>query len=191
MDEALLLWINQGWAHPWLDVFFTWVSQRETFSFPLLGVILVLSVLRFRGDGLRLWLVLIVVIGVADLTGNMIKKATAQPRPCYEIADQVRQPTSTTPGPCGANLTGMPSNHAMNFFAATLFLVTVLRIRGATLTLVAIAAAVSISRIYLGDHYPGQVIVGIVLGSLIGFVAARAGLKYLSFIQRIRHAHTG
>ena len=62
MDETLLLAINQGWAHPWLDAFLGWVSQRESFSFPLLLIILALLWHRARGAGIKLWLLMALVI---------------------------------------------------------------------------------------------------------------------------------
>ena len=186
MDESLLLWINHGWAGPWLDTLFTWLSQRNGFAFPLLGLILVLMAIRFRGDGVKLWLLLAAVVGIADFTGDRIKHLTHQPRPCYAIAGQVRTPGFTLPRPCGADLDAMPSNHATNYFAAAVFLTCVLRIRWISAALLLLALCVSLSRIYLGKHYPSQVAAGMVLGTAVGFAAAWTSVKYLAFIQRIR-----
>jgi len=192
MDETILLWINQGWAHPWLDTFFIWLSQRASFSFPLLIGILFLSVWQFKKDGLKLWLLLLVVIISGDLLGKEIKHLTAQPRPCFEIHDMVRQPARATPGPCGDKLEAMPSNHALNFFAAAAFLTMVIRRRSWGISLFIIALLVGISRIYLGKHYPGQVLAGAAIGTSLGYLVALLGIKYLSFIQRV-HAcrHSG
>lgn len=189
MDEALLLWINQEWAHPWLDVFFSWVSQRGIFSLPLLGIILFLCMRQFRKDGLKLWLILLAVVISGDLLGNLLKHLSAQPRPCYEIHEMVRQPGRIEAGPCGNNLEGMPSNHALNFFAAAVFMMLVVRIRSWGAGLFIIAMLVGISRIYLAKHYPSQVIAGAVIGTLLGCVAAWLGIKYLSFMQRIHACH--
>lgn len=186
MDKSLLLWINHGWANPWLDTFFTWISQRNSFAFPLLGLILLLSAARFRTDGVKLWLLLVAVVGIADFTGNQIKHLTHQPRPCYAIAAQVRTPGFTVPRPCGANLDAMPSNHATNFFAAAVFLTFILRTRWLSAALLVLALGVSVSRLYLGKHYPSQVAAGMALGTMVGFVAAWTSVKYLAFIQRIR-----
>jgi membrane-associated phospholipid phosphatase len=186
VDDTLLLWINQGWAHPWLDVFFTWVSQRGTFAFPLAGVVLVLCAWRFGADGAKLWLTLAIVVGIADFTGNQIKHLTHQPRPCFEIASLVRTPGYADPRPCGPDRNAMPSNHATDFFAAAMFLAAVLRRRWVSVTMGLIAACVALSRIYLGKHYPSQVGAGILLGAVIGLVGAWTGVKYLAFIQRIR-----
>lgn len=189
MDETLLLWINQGWANPWFDVLFNWVSQRATFSLPLLGVILLVSVRQFKKDGLKLWLILLSVVISGDLLGNLIKHQAAQPRPCYELHEIVRQPGHVKPGPCGNNLEGMPSNHALNFFATAAFLTLVVRPRSWGTGLFIIAVLVGISRVYLAKHYPSQVIAGAVIGTLLGCLAAWLGIKYLSFVQRIHTGH--
>lgn len=188
MDEAILLWINQGWAHPWLDPLFIFISQRA-FSFPLLLGILLLSAWQFKKDGVKLWLLLLAVIIGGDLFGNVIKHLTDQPRPCYELQDIVRQPGRVSPGPCGDNMAGMPSNHALNFFAAAAFLAMVVGRRSWSISLFSIALLVGISRIYLGKHYPGQVLAGAVIGALLGYIAAWLGIKYLSFIQRVHACH--
>jgi undecaprenyl-diphosphatase len=185
MNETILLWINQGWAHPWLDPFFTWVSERGTFSFPLLLGILLLSVRQFKRDGVKLWLVLLAVIVCGDQLGNAIKHLTAQPRPCYELHEIVRQPARAVPGPCGGNLDAMPSNHALNFFATATFIMLAVRIRSWGITLYVIALLVGISRIYLGKHYPSQVLAGAMIGCLLGYLAAWLGIKYLAFMQRV------
>lgn len=185
MDNAILLWINHGWANPWLDVFFSWVSQREGFGFPFAAVVLAGCIARFGSDGVKLWLMLVIAVGVADFSGNQIKHIAQQHRPCYDLSGQVRLPGRPPHSTCGASLTGMPSNHATNFFAAALFLAYTLRRRWVTMTMVGVALCVGLSRIYLGVHYPSQVGAGMLLGSAVGLVAAWTSVKYLAFIQRI------
>ncbi len=189
MDKAILIWINQGWAHPWLDPFFIWISQRAGFALPLLLVILYLNMRQFGKDGLKLWLLLLAVVICGDQLGNAIKHLTSQPRPCFELHDIVRQPARDVTGPCGGNLEAMPSNHALNFFATAAFLAMALRRRSWGITMFIIALLVGISRIYLGKHYPSQVIAGAAIGILLGCLAAWLGIKYLSFMQRIHASH--
>lgn len=190
MDTSLLLWINQGWAAPWLDPLFLLVSQRTGFALPLLGLLLVLCLARFRRDGLWLWLLLLLVIGLGDLSGNLIKHLTDQPRPCFELAELVRQPGHPAGLACGGNLEAMPSNHALNFFAMATFMWLTLRRRGLGLALFAIATLVGISRIYLGKHYPSQALAGAVLGSALAYGAVLLGQRFLPFMRRIRTGQT-
>ncbi|HHM05195.1 MAG TPA: glycosyltransferase [Gammaproteobacteria bacterium] len=176
MNEALLLWINRDWAHPALDALSTWLSSRGGFAFPLLALLLIGFVSRWGKAGARLWLMALLVIGSGDLLGNVLKNAFQHPRPCFELAGQVRLPGQPPGAACGPNLTGMPSNHALNFFAAAMFLSLVLGGRARSLFLV--AALVALSRVYLGKHYPAQVLVGGGIGILWGLLWARFGVKY-------------
>ncbi|MBI3344462.1 MAG: phosphatase PAP2 family protein [Gammaproteobacteria bacterium] len=182
MDEALLVWINQSWAHPWNDVLFSWLSDRNTFAFPLLAVMLALSIKQYGRDGVRLWLALLALVIVGDAIGNLAKHLWAQPRPCYVIAELLRLPN----GRCGSQLNGIPSNHALNFFAVATFMSFMTRSRRWALTLFSIALLVTISRVYLGKHYPSQVLTGAVIGTLLAYLAALIGVQYSDFMRRIR-----
>lgn len=185
MDEALLVWINQSWAHPWTDVLFSWLSDRNTFAFPLAAIILLLSIKQYGRDGMRLWLALLVLIIAGDALGNLLKHLWAQPRPCYAIAELLRLPN----GRCGFQLNGIPSNHALNFFAAAAFMSFITRSRVWALTLFGIALLVALSRVYLGKHYPSQVLAGAVTGTVLAYLAARIGVQYSDFMRRIRPPH--
>ena len=186
MNEALLLWINQGWAHPSLDGFFDLISSRHAFALPFATLLLILFTWRWRKAGVQLWLVMLLVIGAGDAVGNGLKHLFAQPRPCYAMAAQVRQ-LHVAPGtPCGSNLSGMPSNHALNGFAVAAFLSLVLRRGLWGGILFAIAALVALSRVYLGKHYPSQVAVGAVIGTVWGLAGAWLGLRYLPFLRDMR-----
>lgn len=183
MDKTLLLWLNQEWAHPWLDIIFAWVSDRVSFALPLALLLLGVLVWRFGRRGLWLWSLLVVVVGVADAVGNVLKHLIAQARPCYDIYEYMRHDLAAR---CGANLTGMPSNHALNFFTAAMLLAVITRCRVVAVSLFAAALMVALSRVYLGKHYPSQVAVSAVLGVGWGYAAAWLALKYFSFAAAIR-----
>jgi undecaprenyl-diphosphatase len=185
MDEALLVWINQSWAHPWNDILFSWLSDRNTFAFPLAAVMLLLSIKQYGRDGVRLWLALLALVIVGDAMGNLVKHLWAQPRPCYVIAELLR----LSNGRCGSQLNGIPSNHALNFFAVATFMSFITRSWRWALTLFSIALLVTISRVYLGKHYPSQVAMGAVIGTLLAYLAALIGVQYFDFMRRIHHPH--
>jgi len=186
MDEALLLWINQGWAHPVLDAFFNLLSSRKGFALPLALVMLALFSWRWRKAGLQLWLVMLLVTGVGDALGNGLKHLFAQERPCYSLAQQVRQLNAPPGTACGSNPAGMPSNHALNGFTVAAFLSLVLRRGLWSATLFTLAALVALSRVYLGKHFPSQIAVGAMIGTLWGFAGAWLGLKYFTFMRGLQ-----
>lgn len=172
MDLDLLLAINQGWASPALDALFGWVSQKKTFSLPLLGLILWLLWRREGRAGLRLWLLLIIGVLLGDAIGNGLKHLFGQLRPCAEHPELVRLVMEPFRIGCAFKPTGMPSNHALNFFLTAAFLGVALRSWRWGLALGGVAALVALSRVYLGVHYPGQVLAGAGFGLLLGGLAA-------------------
>lgn len=182
MDELFFQWINQGWANsslqPLLDAFFGWVSQKPTFSHPLLLIVLFLLVKDWGRSGLRLWFLLILFIGLGDVFGNFLKHLLVQPRPCAEFPETVRLVLEPFKVGCSFTPRGMPSNHALNFFLTASFLGVVLRSWKWGIVLGSIAFTVALSRIYLGVHYPSQVLAGAVVGSLLGVLAALVVLYF-------------
>lgn len=185
MDLNLLLAIHADGSHPALDVFFAWLSQTKWFSLPLLGVMLALWWRAHGRDGAWLWLVLVGVTILGDQLGGLLKYLFAQPRPCAELPELIHVPQTMFHIACSKSLNGLPSNHAWNFFAAAAFTGVTLRSRAWFIILAVIAAAVSLSRVYLGVHYPSQVATGAVLGALYGLLAARVALQYLPFVRRV------
>jgi undecaprenyl-diphosphatase len=186
MDKQLLLWINQGWSNPFNDALFYLLSQRTAFAIPLLLLISIIFLRQFGVNGLRLLGLLVLIVFIGDQIGNQIKHLIHQPRPCAILFEIVNQPSKSDQESCDAMTTGMPSNHALNYFLAATFLSNVLHSWKWGCILMAIALLVSLSRIYLGLHYPTQVLAGAALGIFIGALCARLGLAYLSFIKAIR-----
>ncbi len=178
MDEKLLLWINQGWAHLFWDGLFWWVSERVWFAFPLAALLLYFSVRRCGLAGARLFLAMVLTISAGDLLGNQLKRGFAEQRPCYVMHEQMRNVGSAEPRQCAPYTTGMPSNHALNFFAAATFIALVTPWRGWHLLLFAVAVLVGLSRIYLGKHFPSQVLAGALIGATVGWLGAWLALRY-------------
>jgi len=183
LDTTLLRLINLSATQPWLDAVMELLSSSWSFAFPLLGVIGIVM-LRRHGwlVGGVLWVLLLVVIGLGDLTGNGLKHLLAAPRPCHALPD-VR-----TLGACVAPFAGMPSNHALNFFAAAAFFTATTRSRRWSVILFVLAGLVGVSRIYLGKHFPSQVLAGAALGLGLGFLAGWLARRLLPRLRQITGA---
>jgi undecaprenyl-diphosphatase len=112
----------------------------------------------------------------------LFKDTVQRLRPCH--APDLQGLVHLVNGHCGG-LYGFVSSHAANHFAIATFMTGMLqrRPRWAAAVLYIWAALIGYSRIYLGAHYPGDVIVGAMYGALIG------GLAYGLF--RSIHQRTG
>ena len=104
----------------------------------------------------------------ADLIATILKVVFERPRPFETLA--YADPL------LGANLgASMPSGHATTSFAGAVVLTLMLR-RGAP-ALFALAVAIAFSRIYVGVHYPADVLAGALLGATVGAVVALLVLR--------------
>ena len=189
MNRELLLFIHQDLSYPWLDYFFAWISQSYYFSIPVIFLTLVFFIYRFGKNGFRFWLLAVAVIICSDLTGGVIKDITSYPRPCAELKDIVKVPTTFFRVNCSHNLNGMPSNHALNFFAFSVFTSMILKSRIWIGIFIPLSFLVGLSRIYLGVHYPIQVLAGTILGVLIGVIMAQIALRYFPFLRELNLQH--
>jgi len=162
LDIWLFRAINGVYTSPTLDVVMVYVTQKSNF----LGVIVVAAVLLMifgkRKDRVGL-LMLVLVVATSDSTCNLFKHLFMRVRPCAAL-----EGARVLVG-CGGSYS-MPSGHATNIFAAMVFLS--LRYRKVAPALLIFAAMVAYSRVYVGAHYPGDIIVGASMGTGIAFFYA-------------------
>jgi undecaprenyl-diphosphatase len=158
-DESLFVLLNQHWISPFLDVVMPYLTDFDHWRIPV--ILVLLAVLAKGNTQTRLGILFaILAVVVADqLVSSGIKPLFARPRPFHEIEGTRKL--------VGAFDTSFPSAHAANTFAAGTFLA--LRFRRMRPWILAIPLAVSYSRVYVGVHYPLDVLVGAVVGAGIGF----------------------
>ena len=180
-DGALFLFLNGQLTTPFLN----WLMPFATVfrNFQLAGVLIVLLIL-IKGSKRAIITLVLILIGVAisDSLGGWIKEAVARPRPCHVLGE-----INLLVG-CGRAYS-FPSNHAANMFMLS-FLVNY-RHQGWGWYLFPLAGLVGYSRIYVGAHYPGDVLGGIFVGigsaSAVGLAAKKAqlGLNRLACWRRL------
>ena len=170
LDRQLLLAINH--AHtPALDALMTFASNR-TVWFPAYAVLLGWLIYMFRRHAWVLLPLLLAALGLADsITSRLFKPFFARSRPCHSarLTGLLHLPDG-----CGGQF-GFLSSHAANSVALAIFLALVLpagRFRGLKWGVAAWAVLLSYSRIYLGAHYPTDVLGGALVGALLAWVAA-------------------
>lgn len=157
LDRTLFFFINRGIENGFLDVVMPFVTQYSKQLF----LPFVLFLFFKEGRGLApLVIVGLVVSGISDSCGYLLKEAIGRPRPCH-VLENVHLLAY-----CGKSFS-MPSNHAANSFAfASVFW---LRRRDLiTSLMLVLAAVIGFSRIYVGVHYPFDVVAGSIFGMAVG-----------------------
>lgn len=175
-DTALFLFLNnlgsQTWDSLWLTITNKWVFG------PILGVLLLF--LFYKKFGLKAVLLLMVVaalmITFTDQITNVFKRGFERPRPCGEpdLIDQMRFIAVR----CGKY--GFFSGHSSNSMAVAIFGGLLLKAYYKKLiyVLIVISFIVAYSRIYVGVHYPLDIVCGLIFGAISGFLFYKLG-KYV------------
>ena len=171
IDGEVFLYLNRlgtpGWDAFWLAVSDKWTA---------LPLYLLLLWLTYRALGVRKTLVVLLtvalVLTISDQLANFFKYGIQRFRPCHnpDLAAGLRLVKES----CGGKFS-FYSAHASNTMAVATFFTGILgrRFRLLPPLLILWALVVGYSRIYLGVHYPFDIICGALAGSFIGFLFAR------------------
>ena len=135
----------------------------------------------YKSQEKLLWVFIawILTIGLTDFSANFLKSYFLDYRPCFSDYSYLLNDKGQTLNQCSATLTGMPSNHSANFFAGSLFLLTIFKVNRYSLIFLLISCSVALSRVYLGKHFPYQVFAGACYGAILGALGGYVYLKIL------------
>lgn len=168
IDTDLFLYLN-GLHVEWMDKIMILITNMGIW-FPLYLLLIYWTTKQF---GKRCWWVFlavgVVVLCSDQLSSHVFKPVFQRLRPCYnpDLQDLIHLPKGLAGGRYG-----FTSSHAANTFAVAAFLTPVLRNYRPWLGIVLYLWAFisSYSRIYLGFHYPGDILCGAILGILVGLI---------------------
>ena len=182
-ELALFTWINQGWQNPVFDVLMPLFSSSAF----LWALSLVLAAAGLRNGRVTLTVIvgLALCVAVSDQACYRIKDSVGRVRPYQSLAGVRYQDSGvwkTRPAdyaPQKRAGSSFPSAHSSNAAAATLLLYAVFRRKG----LMAIPLLIGVSRIYVGRHYPMDVMAGWATGLAVAAVVVPL---YPMLLSRIR-----
>ncbi len=191
IDTEILLAIN-GWHAPWADTLMWIISAKETWI-PLYLLLIGLLVWRYRQPATTRvkWMqkvpacvLMIIVIGLAVgaadfIASGILKDWVARPRPSRvpELEGVLHLVNGYKSGRYG-----FVSSHAANTMACGLLFSLIWRKKITTCGLMLWVAANCYSRMYLGVHYPLDILGGLIVGALVAW-AAFVMLKSLGVVS--------
>ncbi len=176
-DERLFLWLNQFHA-PWMDPIMFMITKTELWI-PLYAILIYLIFKNYKKEGWLILVGIVITLVMADMiTYRFMKPYFLRLRPSHETSlESIIHIVNDYRG----GLHGFASSHAANTTGVAFFIFLLFKNKYRWIwTIFVWAFAMSYSRIYLGVHYPGDILVGAVVGILCGY----AGFEVYRLLKR-------
>lgn len=175
-DQELFLFFNQTISNLFFDFLMPILRNPYTWA-PLYLFLIIFFIRNYKTRGIVMLVFFILTFAIADSTSSsLIKPEVKRVRPCNDalFKDEIKLRVR-----CGSGYS-FPSSHATNHFALGMFLLVVFRKRWKPIVWLSLgwAASISFAQIYVGVHYPIDILAGAILGSLIGYLVATLFLYF-------------
>jgi undecaprenyl-diphosphatase len=149
--------------------------SRSTVSIPLYVFLILYFVYTQKKKAILSILTIALLVGLADYTSvHLFKNVFLRYRPCHNL--EIQNLIHLVNNHCGGQY-GFISSHASNVFSIAVLSSFIIRNKFFTISLLIWAILVSYSRIYLGVHYPLDILAGAIWGTFLAFVAYYLYLK--------------
>lgn len=180
MDTELFFLVN-GHHNAYFDTFFFLVSQKNVW----IPLYLALIYGVWRNYSWRGVLAVLLMVGVGMLLTDWANAHSLRPwigrlrpsNPDNPISDMVHIVNGRRGSGCG-----FPSCHSANIWLLTFLMMHWLRSRLMVLTMFPVALLVCYSRVYLGFHYPGDILGGFVLAALVMLMLRWVHVRRFAFV---------
>lgn len=171
IDKSLFQKVNGEWHNAFTDAVLPYIRE-PFFWFPFYLFLFLFVVINFRVRGWMWVLFAICTAWISDFTSStLIKEAFFRLRPCRdpEMAHSIRFLVNYCP-----MSSSFVSSHAVNHFAIATFIFVTFRnsISSKWAWIFIWAAAICYAQVYVGVHYPVDVLCGAVVGIILGYISA-------------------
>lgn len=166
IDQEIFLAINQGLSNPVFDWLLPILRNPYTWA-PLYLFLVIFFIKTYGKTGILIVLMTLATFGASDaVSSHLIKKSVKRVRPCNDIEFKEEVNIRVR---CGSGFS-FTSSHATNHFALAFFWIALFRRKWkhAMWLCITWATLISVSQIYVGVHYPFDILCGAILGILIG-----------------------
>lgn len=164
LDGSVLLWIQENLRTEWLTPVMTVITRLGNLGF--IWILLCITLLCFKKTRWAGAAGLLALVFSLALNNVFLKRAFARTRP-YEVVEGLVLLTKK------ATDFSFPSGHTASSFAAATAICCTLKGSRARWLALAFAALMGFTRLYIGIHYPTDVICGALSGALCGYAAFR------------------
>lgn len=164
IDVSIFYFINGTLANPLFDKLMPFITEVKNWY---LVYVLLWLIILFKGGKYRIAMAvaMILLITITDqVSSSLLKNLIERVRPCNELPD-----VHLLAGCTGSF--SFPSSHAVNNFAAAMFFGYFYK--HLRWILFSVAAIVALSRIFVGVHYPSDVIGGALIGIILGYICVK------------------
>ncbi len=175
-DKYFFKVINNYWSNTFFDWLMPWLRNSEMW-YPLYLFLILFIVINYKKTG---WIWLLFALGTVILcdfvSSKIIKENIIRLRPCNEpdIASWVHVLVGYSP-----QSSSFTSSHATNHFGMAMFFYLTLKQRFDKWTILFFfwAFSISFAQVYVGVHYPIDIICGGLIGILIGYLSGKSFCK--------------
>jgi membrane-associated phospholipid phosphatase len=171
VDYTSWYYLNTLWHNDFMDSFIPFLRNQWTWT-PLYLFLLVFMLMNFGKRGIIWCIFFIATFAISDqLSASVVKEIFHRVRPCNnpQLSGLVHNIV-----PCGSGWS-FPSSHAANHFSLAMFMAITLGNRAKWIWPAALcwAASVAYAQVYVGVHFPLDVVCGGFLGMVVGILTAR------------------
>ncbi|MEO6327845.1 MAG: phosphatase PAP2 family protein [Ginsengibacter sp.] len=172
VDYMIFSKINGEWHNAFFDTFLLFLRQAYLWI-PLYLFLVIFAALNFKKKGWY-WSLGFILTAIASdyISSTLIKGSVLRLRPCQDplFIQHIRLLANFCPGN-----SSFTSSHAANHFAAAMYIFTTFKktVSKWWAVLFLWALLISYTQVYVGVHFPADVVCGAIAGLIIGYLPAK------------------